>query len=403
MEKKLVKHPKWIVLAAVSLAVVGIAAAIAWSVLTPKSAVSEQEKSYNEAKHMISIGQYEKAYFLLQDCITVRIDAYQTRYVYFEDTKQLLSDFLVLCRESTRCDENGELTYKQEVICEEELGKITYITDKCNGDAPTSYSEEYKAGELKRKTKYDADGNVISYSEYGHDAAGNLIEETFFNASGDVTGHKKYEYDSYGNEIANYKNGELQNRCEYQFDKDGRVIVKTTYNSLDRVISCDTYEYDSYGRCINHMTGDGQYRQAFDDGGRLTSYGSYDADGNAIASYEYEYDQNGNIAALVRYNTGEVKESSKYKYDGNGNLIDMVRYDANGTVMVRSVLNYDKDGNRIKLIGYDTDGNSTGRDEYGYDEYGRRTWEANYDAEGKVRSEKRWSDYTIVYLPEFGK
>lgn len=399
-EQKSVKNRKWIVLTAELVALLGMIVAIVLFALMPRSAASDQEKNYNEAKRLISIGQYEKAYFLLRDCVTAKYDG---NLKYYKDTGELLSDFRVFYREITRFNENGEMTYKSETICQEELGKVTNITDLCNGSAPTSYSEEYKDGNLV--LTYDAGTNMTK--EYEYDQDGNKIVCAVYRSDGAVI-RNEYEYDQYGNQVAHYKNNEKVEWYEYQYDKDGNVLSKTVSNSSNSAVSRYTYAYDQYGNVTSYITDGSQgyshLEVQYDKNGNEIGRVSYDEGGNKIYSREIQYDRNGNYISLtIRNASGDVYEKTQWKYDKNGNCIRSITYDENNKVTQQTEWTHDQKGNVLSKVTCDADGNPMSSYKALYDANGTRIWCADYDAEGKVVSEQRWSDYTIVYLPAFGK
>ena len=196
------KHKKLIVWVSVLLSVVILLGGLL--ALLP-TIMGRQAYSYYAAKCMIAIGRYEKAYYLLQDCVESKYSPanYGYTYDYYKDTEDLLSDFYLLCEEYTRYDEDGKLTEKEEETCDKEMGRITSITTNAEGDITEKYIREYEDGNQIRylHIEYDDDGKVSDHfeSESEYDKDGNQTSRVYYDADGTVKSSYKYKYDKHGN------------------------------------------------------------------------------------------------------------------------------------------------------------------------------------------------------------
>ena len=202
--------------------------------------MGRQAYSYYAAKCMIAIGRYEKAYYLLQDCVDRKYSPANGGYTYdyYKDTEDLLSDFYLLCEEYTEYDENGELTRKEKETCDKEMGRITSITTNAEGDITEKYIREYEDGNQIRylHIEYDDDGKVSDHfeSESEYDKNGNQTSRVYYDADGTVTSSYKYKRD---------KNGNLTS--EVCYNAAGEKISESKYKGY-RVSTCQNSANNSH-------------------------------------------------------------------------------------------------------------------------------------------------------------
>ena len=181
--------------------------------------MGRQAYSYYAAKCMIAIGRYEKAYYLLQDCVDRKYSPANGGYTYdyYKDTEDLLSDFYLLCEEYTLYNANGELIRKEEENCDEKMGRITSIGTNGEGNITGKTIQEYEDGNQISEVSYDADGNVKSRYEYGYDKDGNETSSVRYDVDGNVEYRYEYEYDKDGNRISYVRydvDGNVESRYE---------------------------------------------------------------------------------------------------------------------------------------------------------------------------------------------
>jgi RHS repeat-associated protein len=222
-------------------------------------------------------------------------------------------------------------------------GNRTSQTD-ANGNS-TYYEYNYK-GQLIKVT--DSLGNVTQYtygsggcSSCGSSGGDNLTSIT--DAKGQTT---TYQYDSVGRLIK--ETDPLGNTITYSYDSKGNLKTKT--NADGNTI---TYAYDSLSRLTKKTYPDGNVEKyEYDSKGNITYVG------NQYIAYNFTYDANGRVLAVVDSNGLTIS----YQYDSMGNRTQM-------TTPEGKVINYSYDsGNRLSQINSDA-----GNFNLTYDSLGRRT------------------------------
>ena len=202
------------------------------------------------------------------------------------------------------------------------------------------------------------------YSYWYNDSTGNLRQ---LNVSGDyISGTVKPTYDAFGR--VDYKNIDFNvnnanafyNYVNYEYVNDGdawqsawvsQMISEIRINSDTSVIATTTYNYtyDDNGNItqITDANGTIQYKYYYDALGQLTREDNRPKN----YSYEYLYDDAGNITAKKRYAfttgaLGSVQYTCAYKYEDSawGDLL---------TEFWGDDIEYDDIGNPIKIGYYD--------------------------------------------------
>lgn len=308
------------------------------------------------------------------------------------------------------------------------LGRETTFVYDANGNLLT---QERVDGTAAVWT-YGVDGLVASYTArsgdsagFVYDASGNIVETTYSTEANSM----KYEYDDRGNltKIVDFDGSETVyvyddndallkveyangRSISYAYDEFGRQIstsagddyrVEYTYDAngwLDKVIDAANgdalltdYDYDSLGRLTKETRGNGTYvLYAYDATGALTEKSTYQANGDAIASFAYTYDVIGQIEA-----TTTLDGTWSYAYDAVGQLTSAVFVaNAGSSIADQSyAYEYDAAGNRVAETvdgvryeySYDAMNRllSDGRFEYSYDANGNMTTKTNV-ATGEV-------------------
>lgn len=317
-------------------------------------------------------------------------------------------------------------------------GRLTKMTDALGRETAFSYDAngnlltQGRVDGTSASWTYGADGLVASYTarsgdavEYVYDANGNVVETTYSTEANPM----KYEYDDRGNltkvvdfdgseTIYVYDDNDALLKVEYAngrsisyaYDEFGRQIsvsagddylVEYTYDAngwLDKVIDgangdalLTDYAYDALGRLAKETRGNGTYvLYAYDATGALTEKSTYNADGDAIASFAYTYDALGKIEAMTT-----LDGTWTYDYDAVGQLTSAVFVAVDGSLIADQsyAYEYDAAGNRIAETvdgvryeyTYDAMNRllSDGRFEYAYDANGNMTTKTNV-ATGEV-------------------
>jgi len=152
------------------------------------------------------------------------------------------------------------------------------------------------------------------------------------------------------------------------YDRNGKIIEDRTHNSDGQMVNSKyTYKYDNKGSAIemNHYSSNGnleyKYTYKYDSQGNQieeNQYRSY-SDGSLMEKNIYKYDSKGNEIELLNvYDPGIQPENPHYKrtreYDNNGNLLEVNRYQSSGSLEKETYKYYDYDykGNWLKKILY---------------------------------------------------
>lgn len=238
-------------------------------------------------------------------------------------------------------DLRNRLTQKTDA-----LGKAETYQYDANGNvvqvtARNSRSTQYQYDALNRISQIsDADGRITQYT---YDISGN-VSRIADSVSGDIVlnydrlnrliqvssnqGSVSYSYDALGRRIERRING--ADATVYSYDKVNRL------KSISYRGKSVSYSYDKAGQLIAKSLPNGintQYQ--YDAAGRLTQLSHSKADGNALSSISYRYDENGNRIAQSRASLPDTPFTATYdaanrmltyngyalSYDANGNLI----------------------------------------------------------------------------------
>ncbi|MBF1360919.1 MAG: hypothetical protein HXM76_03570 [Mogibacterium diversum] len=273
------------------------------------------------------------------------------------------------------------------------LGRVTYVTDALGNVESYEYDRK---GHIKVKT--DMDGNRtkiarthlgdisrITYGdgediEYSYNALGQLksikdslgltkIDRDVLGRERNITDHKgrsiSYEYDDAGSRTGvRYANGKnvryiyndrgLLTGIEASAPKMKSSSVPSSLSSSPAPASVKatttvSLSYDSCGRIASKTVGPAETAYTYDKCGHLASLVNKKR-GTVLDSYEYSYDQAGNLVASSQKREGmpEATGSYEYVYDEIGRLNRVA-----------------KDGSPLRSYTYDAFGNRTILDEAG--------------------------------------
>lgn len=311
--------------------------------------------------------------------------------------------------------ENGGCitTLRSYWIIETENGvETSYITYDPEGNILSSISYEYyDSGELKKQIETDADGVLISESEfyekgnikcesdydngtlksrYEYDEGGMLVRRTYPNGDGsEELCVEEYAYNEAGQIVktTNYQNDVLINYTDFEYYDEGTIRKKTTFNGNDTVIALREYTVD--GTCC--------VWEAYHDNGALAEKKEYDEEGNLMK--EETYDENGTVLKSLTY-------------DENGNTLREFYTYENGDTSLRETA-YNEEGVRIFYASYRNDlpvqkyeyyDNGSYKAEYSYHQNGQlyqelhRHENGNYSVQGSYNE-----DGSLVYYCEMNE
>lgn len=201
--------------------------------------------------------------------------------------------------------------------------------------------------EMRYECEYDDQGNVLSSKSYSD---GVLINESFFEIQQgeDFFNHyltHEIIYDEAGKTVTEY-NQYMYETASRVYDYDDNLISETTYE----------YEFDEMGNVVysaGYTDGTMNYESAEmlgPDGSMYTEYIRYYSDGDITGEYSHKYDfaSDGNLLRVRDYVDGVLAAEGSYEPDEDGvyYLAQEICYDADGNVTEE--YHYDADGNFIE-------------------------------------------------------
>lgn len=109
-----------------------------------------------------------------------------------------------------------------------------------------------------------------------------------------------------------------------------------------------------------------------------------DSSGNeSTQSYEYKYDEAGNVTQYEVSSGGSVYNRVNYTYDDEGKMLTMTSVTSTGTTLTE--YSYDENGNLVTMVTSCEETETYTRLECTYNEDNRSVREAFYDAEGALQ------------------
>ena len=312
--------------------------------------------------------RYDKAHRLMNIVQGTGTEAEDINFELLEDAEEVLK--LNKKHNSIRIT-----SYARDI-----LGRVTAVTDALGNVESYEYDRK---GHIKAKT--DMDGNRtkitrthlgdisrITYGdgediEYSYNALGQLksikdslgltkIDRDILGRERSITDHKgrsiSYKYDDAGSRTGvRYANGK---NVRYIYNDRGLLTgIETVAPKMEpasvKATTKVSLSYDSYGRIASKTVGPAETAYTYDKCGHLASLVNK-KNGTVLDSYEYSYDQAGNLVASSQKREGmpEATGNYEYGYDEIGRLNALV-----------------KDGSPLRSYTYDAFGHRTILDEAG--------------------------------------
>lgn len=201
-----------------------------------------------------------------------------------------------------------------------------------NGNYETSEdSTKYYYNLKNRLTKRENFGNTSNqgyYYTFLYDERGNNIEKTEFSFNDKITYKGKMKYNQ-KNLIVEYNtynsDGDLTNKWIYKYDIKGNKIISNMYSSNGDLYATSNMKYDERGNCIEEETRmpvelTNKVTTKYNSRNHKVSYQSeYTGVSmqkyNSINTYEYKYDNKGNIVSELEYRKGKAELLTIYEIE----------------------------------------------------------------------------------------
>jgi hypothetical protein len=237
-------------------------------------------------------------------------------------------------------------------------------------------AEYNEAGQITREERYDADGNINTLTVNQYDEQHRLIQSEQFDQDNILLQKTVNIFD--GEDLVCQNNffgeGDDEYATHYIFDENHHVIRHEMYvnGQLDYVEKEIEYEGDRVVKeTENDDYGDVMYRNAYayDAQGRVSRFVRDEIQNKDRRTYEYTYDENGNLVKELVYDYGNALIAKTYRtYNEQNQLVETEEEDLDHYRKI--VMEYD--GSLVaKNSLYNKEGQLQGWAEYTYDENGK--------------------------------
>jgi YD repeat-containing protein len=301
-----------------------------------------QIATYDAIKHQTSASKYDAV-----DRVTESTDTFgqTTRYTYNTalNNKVTVDPFLGTTTELF--DTAGNL-----IQVTDPLNRSTYYTydkrnrqikikDANNGETNYSYFKDGQTASIK-----DAVGNTTKYT---YDVAGRLIREQLTDVSQNDLGSRFYSYDLVNNRIQGTdRNERITN---YGYDHLNRVKSEEWFNGGKTF----SYSYDKNGNRLTADDGNIRYEYGYDNTDLLETVDRIsDANPNDKLTFQYTYDEIGNLTRTEEKVGASVNATTIYEYDDPRYLNTKITQFGAGLANKKVEFTYDSTGSNTKIERY---------------------------------------------------
>lgn len=219
---------------------------------------------------------------------------------------------------------------------------------------PISTIKFDEKGQQTTNIRYNNEGRPQNTIQYQYNEEGEVINRKSFNAEDKLYAELSTDLDKKGNITAIYnwkEGGEKQKIWVYERDKQGRLLHKYSVDSqvqdyLKTFVE-ESFQYDSKGRVVLFVTNKRydleltQY-EYLDNDIVLERFSSFNGQVrpkdalNQLDAFTVKREQRRQITtdlilAEVNYSQGQVLSTINYEYDANGNMTKMERFNADKT------------------------------------------------------------------------
>lgn len=316
---------------------------------------------------LLSLGDYKDAEELLEHFCFVPTEASSTIFSDWGETPVSDCEHVFTYNEKgllTKYDRAGNTTVyvydEQDRLLEERLTS-TYHTHT------TFYSYDERGNRTSMvRVRTDEEWEVWYYEEYTYDEKGNLLTETHFSKDPNAADLPvelpfrqelayAYAYDEAGRVIRKERTCEDDKQVmEYRYDNVGLLLEERfTQNGGATVVTA--YVYDEAGRILRSVSPEKEVNYTYDGHGNLTQKESLTASVGGYTSlstdtYEYTYDESGNVIKRVEDLAGLKPCVYEFVYDEDGVLLEQIRTSQSADYNVETVIRerYDPYGNVIE-------------------------------------------------------
>lgn len=170
------------------------------------------------------------------------------------------------------------------------------------------------------------------YTEYEYDEKGNVVEERSY-YDGALSSTIAREFDSHNNPVRELVDGEVafggEFTYEYEYNTEGQIIYSACrkdgelYTEMTRTDSDSGYTEESFCYMIEYDHSISSYTSD----GKLLECISYGPDDSITVSYQYVYDEAGN---MIQKTMNDKVTRYEYTTDSDGNIVEKKEY-TNGT------------------------------------------------------------------------
>ena len=225
---------------------------------------------------------------------------------------------------------------------------------------------------LIRRTKYDGEGNVLSWVDYSLNADGRPIKATPHSAEGTLTDEDyliTYEYtNGYLTAENDYSSDGERLLYRRKFDEEGRERKWILNDEKGKVSLWYENSYNEQGDCVSLLLcREGEVGKVmnlreydYDESGHISQCRYTNEKGGVIHLYDYSYtlDSAGRVLSYRQYDSSAslLVEWFRYSYDAEGRLLCEEQLDGGERVLIRTDYQYDAAGRVTRELIYSSAG-----------------------------------------------
>ncbi|MBL0104859.1 MAG: hypothetical protein IPP51_14525 [Bacteroidetes bacterium] len=168
----------------------------------------------------------------------------------------------------------------------------------------------------------------------------------------------KIELDSEGRILSELKyldSGELEEENTYTYNAAGKLMSHVLYFATEDVTERRLMDRNEKGDLISEtkMYGDDAGEKTeyqYDEKGNITAIVQYDEEGEFLSKEEIKYNDKGNVTDRIQMDSGN-KVTGRTSYTYNGELeIEECEYDGNGSMITKTVAKFNSEGKELSSV-----------------------------------------------------